>query len=75
MIRNRACLDTTNPPGQIVNKAWPFPSNSNVAHVSAQEKTLVASIDEYKESESYRLGYEQGKIAMYDLLMKNTCAR
>lgn len=38
------------------------------AHVTAQEKTLVASIDEYKESEAYRQGYEQGKKEMYDLL-------
>jgi hypothetical protein len=55
----------TNPakmPGQIVN----------VAPVSAQEKSIVAAINEYKESEAYRLGYrqgyEQGKREMYDHL-------
>ena len=39
-----------------------------VAHVTAQEKTLVASINEYKESEAYRLGYEAGSRDMYDRL-------
>lgn len=39
-----------------------------VAHVTAQEKTLVASINEYKESEQYRMGYEQGSRDMYDRL-------
>ena len=39
-----------------------------VAHVSAQEKTLAASINEYKESEQYRLGYEAGSRDMYDRL-------
>lgn len=42
-----------------------------IAPVSAQEKTLVASIDEYKESEAYRQGFEAGKQAMAELAQQS----
>jgi hypothetical protein len=49
MILRRACLDTVNPPGQIVNPVWPFPSKNvpKVASVSNQEKALIHSINEF----------------------------
>ena len=50
MIMRRACLDTVNPPGQIVNPVWPFPSQNVpkiVDPVSNQEKALIHSINEY----------------------------
>lgn len=52
MIRRRACLDTVNPPGQIVfNKEEKVPSMAQpiLVPVTHLEKALVHSINEYMD--------------------------